>query len=181
MRGMKKCQKSEIFEHFRNHRFQKRAQTEIIGVIIIVIILLVAGVFMLKLRLSKTAANTDSYTDPKLAQSFLNALMKTKTEKNINVYDIIKDCYGNKNDLCGSTTTGDCCDYAYETMRNALEATLGEWSRSYRLTVRKGDEKRIKDIPENSKCNQYSEKEQPGIYYILPPPAIIVTLEICKN
>jgi hypothetical protein len=159
----------------------KRAQTEIIGVILIVIILIVAGVFMLRMRLAKKTTTTDTYTDPKLAQSFLNALMNTKTEKNINVYDIIKDCYSNKNDLCGSTTTGNCCDYAYETMKNALEATLGEWSRSYRLTVRRGNEKRIEDIPENSKCNDYSEKEQPGIYYIPPPPAIIVTLEICKG
>ncbi len=159
----------------------KKSQTEIIGVVLIVVILVVGGLFMISLRMNKKPTNTQSITDPKLAHSFLNVLMNTKTEKNIKVFDVIKDCYSNKNDLCGSTTTSDCCKYAEEVMKNALEATLGNWSRNYRLTVRRGDEKRINDIPENSVCaGKFVKKEEPGTYYIPPPPIIVVTLEICE-
>jgi hypothetical protein len=158
-----------------------KAQTEIIGVAIIVIILVVAGFFMIRMRMNTTTLTSNSLTDPELAQSMLNAMMNTKTEKNVIISDVIKDCYSNRNDLCGSTTSSDCCQYAYDTMKNALTATLSNWSRSYKLTVIRGTEKRINDIPENSKCNDYAEQEQPGVYYIPPPQPIVVTLQICKN
>jgi hypothetical protein len=159
----------------------KKSQMEIIGVVIIVIILIVAGLFFLRARASKKVSTTDTFTDPKMAQSFLNTLMNTKTEKNIIVSDIIKDCYSNRNDLCGSTSTTNCCEYAYSTMTNALEATFGEWKRSYSLTIVRGTERKIKDIPENPDCTPDSEQEQPGIYYIPPPTPIVVTLRLCKN
>lgn len=158
-----------------------KAQTEIVGVVIIVIILIIGGFFLLTLNLNKKKINAQTILDPKLADNFLQAIIKTKTDRNLIVSDIIQNCYSNKNDLCGTTTTSDCCDYASQILKNALEATLGNWSRDYRLTIRRGNEKRINDIPENSKCQgDFVEKEQIGIYYIPPPPLIIVTLEICK-
>lgn len=160
---------------------RKKSQIEILGVAFIVIILVIAGMFMINMRLNKKPQETSTLTDPELAQSFLNAIMNTKTEKNIIVSQIIKACYEGRHDFCGSTSTSDCCEYAYHTLRNALEATLGEWKRSYRLTVIRGNDKRISDIPENGECDDYSEKEQPGVYYIVPPPQIVVTLDICKS
>jgi hypothetical protein len=158
----------------------QKGQTEIMGVAIIVIILVIAGVFFLAMR-SKNASNSQSFTDPELSQSLLNSIMNTKTERYMIVQDIIKDCYSNHNENCRSDTISDCCDYAHQTLTNALNATLGKWQRSYRLTVIKGSEKKIEDIPENSGCNDFSEEEQPGIVFIPPPPLIIVTLEICKS
>lgn len=132
---------------------------------------------MLSTRLKSKDSQKNAFVDPKLAQSFLNSLMNTKTEKNVIVSDIIKDCYSNRNDLCGPT--GDCCGYAAETMKNALIATLGDWDRSYKLTVRRGSEpSKIDDIG-TPDCGKFSEKETPGYYYIPPPPPIIVKLEIC--
>jgi hypothetical protein len=161
--------------------YKKKAQTEIIGVAIIVIIIVVGGLVLLTMKSNKQVP-TDSFTDPELAQSMLTAILNTKTERNIEVREIIKKgCYENRNDMCGSTSTSDCCEYARKTMENALQATLGKWGRSYRLTIVRGNEKRIGDIPENSKCNEFKEQEQPGISYIPPPPQIVITLEICKS
>ncbi len=159
---------------------RKKAQTEIIGIVIIVIILVIAGFFMISQRLKKQSSPSDSFIDPKLSQSFLNTLMNTKTEKNVIVSDIIKDCYSNRNDLCSSSNVKDCCEYAHDTIQNALDATLGEWQKSYRLTIEKNKQKKIDDIS-TSGCNAFSEKEQPGFYYVPPPPPIIVRLDICKN
>ena len=155
----------------------KKAQIEILGLAVIVIILVIGGVFFIKYNIGKKDSNLGSYTDPEMAQSFLNALMKTDTDYSI-VSNVISNCYSVKNHLCG----GDCCDYAHYIMTSALEATLGEWGKSYRLTIRKGSDKKIKDIPANSDCTDLSEKEQPGFYSIPPPPEpIIVKLEICKS
>ena len=121
----------------------KKSQTEIIGVAVIVLILIIAGFFMLSQRLKKRVSQADSFIDPKLSQSFLNSLMNTKTEKNVIFADIIKDCYSNRNDLCSSKDVKDCCEYAHDTIKNALEATLGAWKKPYRLTIEKNKENNL--------------------------------------
>ena len=158
---------------------RRKGQTEIIGIVVIVILLVIGLFFMIGQRLKPKDSQKGTFVDPKLAQSFLNTLMNTKTAQNVIVSDILKDCYSNRKDLCGSMK--NCCAYAEETMKNALEATLLKQERSYRLTVeKKGSEKLINDIATPG-CGDFSEKEQPGFYYIPPPPPIIVRLDICKN
>ncbi len=160
-------------------KMKKKAQTEIIGVAVIVLILVIAGFFIFGQRLKPRKSQAGSFIDPKLAQSFLNSLMNTKTEKTVVVQDIIKDCYSNRNDLCASDNIKDCCDYASKTIKNALDATLKSWKKPYRLSIEKNNEKKIPDITYGN-CNSFSEKEQPGFYYIPPPPLITVRLDICK-
>ena len=159
-----------------------KAQTEIIGVVLIIVILVIGGLILITINMNKKKASAQTILDPKLADNFLFAILNTKTEKNIILADIIKDCYNNRNNICGTTTTSDCCIYAEKVLTNTLDATLGNWSRSYLLKIRRGNEERINDIPENSKCQgDYVEKEQTGTYYIPSTPPIIVTLDICKN
>ncbi len=159
-----------------------KAQTEIIGLVIIVIIIVIAGSFFFIRAMQPQESSQNQYENPKLAQSFLNTLMNTKTEKNVIVSDIIKDCYSPaKNDLCGSSTTSDCCNYAYATISNALDHTLSEWGKEYRLTVRKQgfSDSKIEDVFSSEKCHKNAPQGQPGFYYIPPSPPIVVTLMIC--
>jgi len=145
----------------------KNAQTEIIGVAIIVVIVVLGGLFMLG---SRKTTSTDSYSDQKLAQSFLNTLMNTKTEKNKIVSDIIQDC--NRDD-CGGY---DCCTYVYKAINNALEKTLDTYN--YRLTINTA--KIPNPIFNDVTCTEESEQDQPGYYYIPSTPPLQVTLRICK-
>ena len=140
---------------------KKKAQTEIIGIVVIVIILVIAGFFMISQRLKKQTSPSDSFVDPKLAQSFLNVIMKTKTENNMKVSEMIQNCYKNRNDVCSSSTVTNCCEYAHDTIQNALEATLGEWQRSYRFTIERGSDKKIQDISTPG-CDKFSEKNSQG-------------------
>ncbi|MBN2367757.1 hypothetical protein JXC34_01965 [Candidatus Woesearchaeota archaeon] len=162
---------------------KRKAQTEVLGVAIIVIMLVIGGVIMIRARLNKAdETQLDSYEDPELAQSFLNVMMKTKTDINLIVQDIIQECYADRMDICRTGNTADCCDYAYLVMKNSLQETLGEWSKNYQLTVRKGGETKgkIQDISVN--CDENSEQGQPGTYGIpFSPSTIIVTLRICKD
>jgi hypothetical protein len=161
---------------------RKKAQTEIIGVAVIVIILVLAGTVMIGLGLRKNPSQLGSYVDPEISQSFLNALMNTETDYSI-VSDVIKDCYSPRNVLCSDT--GDCCDYAYGVIQNALDATLGTWGKNYKLTISKDGEIRIPpngqpdSITNDIECGELSIQEQPGYYYIPPQPPIIVKLIIC--
>ena len=126
----------------------KKSQTEILGVAFIVIILVIAGTLMITSRLrNPRQSQLGGYVDPELAQSFLNVLMKTDTEINMKVYETIQECYNNRRDICRSGSTSNCCDYAKLVMTNALRETLGNWSRSYKLTVRReGESEKIADI-----------------------------------
>ncbi len=158
---------------------RKKAQTEILGVLLVVILLVIGGVYFVTQSMKPSSTDTETYTDPEVAQSLLNSLMNTKTEKNVIVSDIIKECYTNRNDLCGQAPDA-CCAYAHDTMKNAIEMTLVKWKKPYRLTVKRaGSDDKIAEIsvPE---CSDDSEKAQPGTYFIPPYPQVTVTLEICK-
>jgi len=160
----------------------KRAQTEIIGVIVIVIILVIGGLFMIRLSFNRESFDTDSYVEPEMAQSFLTALLNTMTDLNINLRHVIVACHENTHHYCRHSETGNCCRYAERFMTNALEATLGEWGKDYRLSVRQGDDQKINDIPQNSRCaSDFVEKEEPGSLDIpnLGNPDIEIKLEIC--
>jgi hypothetical protein len=103
----------------------------------------------------------------------------------LTVADLIKDCYSDTSNKC---LPGNCCDYAYYTIANALNETLDKWGRDYRLIIRRGLENKIGPngnippaITNDLTCTQDSEIFQPGYYYIPPPPMIEIKLEICKN
>ena len=153
----------------------KQGQTEIIGVAVIVIILVIAGTFMIISNSPKDSQITPA-SDAKIAQSFLYTLMNTKTQTSLIVSQIIKDCY-DKPDRCGI----NCCDYAETTMNNALKATLKDWEKDYRLQVYKGTDKRIPIITNNYECNDDAPKEEPGYYHIpdIGGEWITVKLDIC--
>ncbi len=159
----------------------KKAQSEIIGLIIIVVIVVIAGSFFFVRALQPPESRQGGYEDPKLAQSFLNTLMNTKTDKNIIVSDVIADCYNPaKNQQCGQSITSDCCKYAESTIQNALDHTLDEWGKTYRISISKqGSTDKIDDIYNDADCDENAIQSQPGFYYIPPPPPIIVTLRIC--
>ena len=155
----------------------KKAQTEILGVVVIVIILIIAGGFMIGLSARKKTLPSDSFIDPELAQSFVYTIAKTKTEKNVIVSDIIEDCHSNRQDLCGNV---DCCDYAYDTIKNAMDATLGNWSRKATLSITQLNNKQIDDVIINGGCGDFDEQEQPGYHYITTRPHIVMKLQLCK-
>ncbi|MEM3374674.1 MAG: hypothetical protein QXE31_05660 [Candidatus Woesearchaeota archaeon] len=158
----------------------KKAQTEIVGLVIIVIILVIGSFIIISINTNKRKIS-QRFLDPKLADNFLSSILNTNTEKNLKVVDIIKACYENKHDMCGQNS--NCCAYAENTIKNALEATLGNWSRDYRFSIRRDNEpNKINDIPINSKClSRFVEKEQVAEYPlpILYPP-VFISLEICN-
>ena len=160
------------------NKMKRKAQTEILGVAVIVIILIIAGGFMIGLSARKKPLPSDSFIDPELADSFVYTIAKTKTEKNVIVSDMIDDCHSNRQDLCGLV---DCCDYAHDTIKNAMDATLGNWSRKATLSITQQNNIQIDDIIVNGGCGDFDEQESPGYHYIVTTkPHIVMKLQLCK-
>ncbi|MFH0874584.1 MAG: hypothetical protein V1859_01510 [archaeon] len=162
----------------------KKSQIDIIGLVLIVFILIIGGLFMLGTKLAgKNSAISGSLVDSDTSQSFLDTLMETKTMQNKEVKNVIKDCFESRRaNLCKTASINDCCEYAQATLQNALGRTINEWNRKYRLTVRKEPTNPSNiELSNDRNCNINSEKEQPGFYYIADTPQPIeVVFYLCK-
>lgn len=159
----------------------KKAQTEIFGVLILLIILIFGVLTFFQLNKKGTDLSyNDKYADPVLAQSYLNVIMKTKTEIGLRVQDIIIECFEDSVYVCKTDAATDCCDYAKKSLTLSLDDTLKEWEKKYTLTVRKEDESSPKfKIANNNGCNAFSSQEQPGVYMLPYEQNIEVILRIC--
>jgi len=158
-------------------KFKNKAQTEAIGLIIIVMIISIAGIFFMIRNRNSETLERESFSDPKLAQSYLNALMKTKTESSLTVEDAIRNCHDNrKKNLC----SGNCCEYAEQTIKNSLSLTLDKWQKPYMLTVKQNGVDNIGPIATED-CDEYSASYKPGQYTIPAlPRSISIEMRICK-
>ena len=154
----------------------KRAQTEAIGLIIIVMIVIIGMIFMMTRNSKNDYLERESYSDPKLAQSFLNVLMETEIGNYGVMKDIISNCHDNrKKNLCG----GDCCDYAKQTIKNSLALTLDEWQKPYFVTVKQNNKESFNISTED--CDRYSSGYKLGQYTIPAfPKSIHIEMKICK-
>jgi hypothetical protein len=155
----------------------KKAQTEILGVAVIVIILVVAGLFMLAMSTKREAASKN-FRGAEVSQNFLNSILNTHNTNSITVAQIIQACYSN--DCYFGDSPEICCDRAELLLKSALGKTLDEWNIRYHLTVAKGDVIRIK-LPPDEQCGRYSDDVHQSFYTIHSPPGfILVTLKTCR-
>ncbi|NTV22834.1 MAG: hypothetical protein HGA85_00475 [Nanoarchaeota archaeon] len=155
----------------------RKAQTELLGVAIIVVILVMGGLFMVAGSLNKKESVTPSIIDQELAQSFLNTLMSTDTDTNVDVMTLVKDgCYQDRKELCNQAP--NCCVYVRQIMENSLESTLKAIGRKYQLNVSSSIGPKIDSIPTGKVCTKYMRSSQ--VTYSIPSvPQILVTLTIC--
>lgn len=116
----------------------KKAQIEVIGLAVIVIFLIVAGLFFVKLYLLKPEAESKG-VESTMANNLLNALLKTTICEDQNVFDGIKSCY-EKSIICNK----DACGFTQNKIEEILNLTLiPPWE--YKLEI-KANNKIIEDF-----------------------------------
>tara|TARA_Y100000310_G_scaffold342411_1_gene445564 strand:+ start:2927 stop:3478 length:552 start_codon:yes stop_codon:yes gene_type:complete len=81
-------------------KMKKKGQAEIIGFAIIVILLVFALIFFVRLKLGEEDNETRLIRGNLRANSALNALMKVDVGNNEQLKDLIKDCTYDKNGYC---------------------------------------------------------------------------------
>ncbi len=128
----------------------KKAQMEIIGLVVIVILLTLGMLFLAMFALNEDTSKK-IFTRKGLATSTATALLKTNVEciqqsgeKNYPSLgkDVLEDCAKNPqsqgNSFCTiySCDHKHCCEYFKEQTTHFLESTLGKWNKKYEFEAK---------------------------------------------
>jgi hypothetical protein len=150
---MKMKRKNDIRRNLRYKRFfsfnysklnSKKAQMEIIGLMIIVILITLAMLFMVKFGMDKDNYEK-TYTSELLVSSTIGAVTKTTTDLDDGCgqlsfeKDLLDDCasnMGEPNFMYAHICDGEnSCDYLEDRVSRILEGTLGDWNKRYEFKV----------------------------------------------
>ncbi len=112
----------------------KKAQMEILGLAVIIILITLAGLFVLRFVVLKPVEIKTSYTMKSLAVDTLTAMLRTNTEcYGETVKDLLMDCaesYTEKGDiLCENGQFS--CQFVKDMINTTLAKTLKTWNRNY--------------------------------------------------
>lgn len=147
-----------------------QAQTETIGLIIIVLILAVAMLFYLSYTTQQAGANEKenlytSYTHNEMAVSLLQTLLKTTIQDcaGVSFEDLVYDC-GTKRQIICSDGTGSC-QKANETARLILNRTLDEWDLAYGFSITYSAALR-EDVISYNCTSQTVGRAAPGLFLV---------------
>ena len=176
----------------RAQSFGKRAQLEMIGIAIVVVLVIIGFLFVLKAISWPPSSTQAGFVRAHIGQDVLNTMSIADAGCfGIDMTEVLK--------ACAEGSTIDCaepCVYFDEKVKEVLEATLEEQKLAYRFRVY-----RIEDPPktagealggifmEYGGCNETSLnrgtliiKEKPGMI-VVPTNAgdIKVMLEVCSN
>lgn len=179
----------------------KRAQTEIFGLVIIVILVTMFFLFGVQ-QLLKTPDDDfkQSYTQKEIAQYFVSTFLSTTVQPcgNYEMRELILDCAGNQNIYCEQGRTS--CDYLDITLDKYLNVSLRTWGRHYvmNIGVQNGDTLYYNDSRyfDDSYTRRFSqvlpngtetfderrfclERRQGRAFLPLSPGMVEVTLDLC--
>jgi hypothetical protein len=137
-------------------KYTTKAQTEIIGFIIVVVMVIIVVLFVL-LYPKKIDSKTD-IINSQLAQSTLNVLMQVNSECGPSFSAIIKHCFDNQEIECciNNNCPVDSCEYAETKIKEIFTETLDKWEKPYIFYAEKENTKKIELAYRG--CNMFKEK-----------------------
>lgn len=146
----------------------KKAQFELIG-LAIVVMLVTLGMFMvIKMQALKQPERIETeYGQKQLASNFLNTLLSTNTDCGKRLMrELLRDCADTRAIRCiDDATEKDSCQRADEIINQILPETLGKWNKKYLLKMRKTGNQQIGISDKSSDCTLDMYRGMPGIYY----------------
>lgn len=153
---------------------QKKAQLEMIGLIVIVVIVLIAIMIYMVFKMNSTPQNIKRmYMNQASANNFLMAMSKVSIEEcpSHTLGGLIIDCAGMREVICGAK---DSCEMSKHVLGGLLNSTLEKYGLSYNLTIQD-----VGITIANDGCN--SKKPGDRGFQILPlnPGHVELTLKIC--
>ena len=162
-----------IFHH-------KKSQTEIAGLIFIMIIITIALYFIVSLKTTPTS-NKPVVVSAQLkdvSKNFILTLIKTSSSCGQPLTDYITDCsLGLGKLVCEGK---DSCHYLNETIKTILDQTLNERNMKYELNISYKDET---ITYYNQECGPEMEKPSVGIQPVTLYPyakdTALITLGVC--
>ncbi|MBU1111421.1 MAG: hypothetical protein ABIG93_01800 [archaeon] len=185
-----------------NPRRSKKAQAEMIGLVIIVILITLGMLFMARFAL-KADPDKKVFTRKGLAYSTMSAIEKVE----VNCYqgtnpsptilsiglDLIDDCAKHVGDptsvfMCSSEPPGSArapkhaCNFTQDLITQMLNETLNEWGKNYQFSsvlVRGSGEELM--VVENGGCRATSDRDSSGLFpiYVQNVGLVENTLYLC--
>jgi len=127
----------------------KKAQTEIMGLVIIVILIIIGMVFVIRFFIFDEPIDyKKQFIQTELASNMLNTLLKTTSGcGGLSMTELIRDCNQDKSIICNGK---DSCSYFIEETEQIFMDTLEKWNVDYEFKVFNEEDKPI--ITLGKKC-----------------------------
>ena len=161
-----------MIKHRTKHR--TKAQIEMIGLIVIVIIVITALLIFTVYKISNPPKNIQKrYMNKEIATNFLVSITKTSINEchNLSLAELITSCAKNSLINCDDKLS---CEVANETIHNILENTLIDCGISFNLSI---ENTNISFV--NLECTARKEKVQGFEILPLYPGQAEMILDIC--
>lgn len=172
---------------------KRKAQTELLGMAIVVLLISIGILFIISNALKKTTAGElkKEFSEKQLASNILGAVLSTTTNcQSERVSTLLIDCGKNQivscdpDNIAGTFIPGtdDACDYLNNVIDAMLSNTLAEWNRKYQFQAYNGgscstSENCINITHNFEKCIAGWQAET---YYLpLHPGTMTVDIKIC--
>lgn len=110
----------------------KKAQMEILGLAIVVVILLVAMIFVVRFLVIQPQSDyRKPFVSSEMASNMLNSFLKTAAPQcsQLTMTELLGDCAQSKSIICANGQ--DSCTYVKSTAAVIFERTLEEWRIKY--------------------------------------------------
>ena len=168
---------------------QKKAQTEMVGLVILIILISLGVLFVVQFMVKDTARQTQEsarFQKSDMAKGIVMTLLKTTSNcDDINKYsfeDLYKDCA--RGGFIECTTGENSCEYINESLQTILNSTLNNWYvKDYIFTAKVMSNKVTQATLTNIISGDCSGKNREG--YDVPIPLfttgnnILIFLGIC--
>ncbi len=162
---------------------KKKAQMEILGLAVIIILITLIGLFVLRFVILKPVEIKREYTMKSLAVDTITAMLRTTTDcHGENIRDLLMDCATGKAIEC-LTPTGpeDSCTYVNKTIEWILNKTLKSWYKNYifNVTTTTDTEPEEEFSFVNGNCTA-ARMIEPGIQPLPTYNNLKVRLDVCE-
>lgn len=110
----------------------KKAQMEILGLAIVVVLILVATVFVVRFLVIKTPADyRKGFVSSELASNMLNTFLKTSAKdcSRLTMTELLQDCAQGRGITCDNGQ--DSCRFTESTAKKIFEGTFDKWNMNY--------------------------------------------------
>ena len=125
-------------------KFSKKSQTEIIGLAIVVVLLIIGMTFVIRFMLAKEPVDyKKQFTQAEIASNMLNTFLKSSSKdcNGLTMTELLQDCGHSKNIFCQDGKVS--CNYAEEAAREVFNNTLDAWNLDYELKAFQQEESPI--------------------------------------
>jgi len=129
----------------------KKAQIEIVGLVIIIILIIIGIAFVTKFAVFEDPIDyKKQFTNAQITSNMINTLLKTTSRdcNNLSMTELLQDCSQNQEVICGDEQNS--CDYFIGTTQQIFGETLEKWHIDYEFKVFENEDNPIITLGE--KC-----------------------------